>query len=102
QMLRGLRPGESGRTGPYLQYTGVRLASVSARYVEVHGPLPAPEALDFGRLVEDEELAVLAMLEKFPDTIAQAAENYEPAVISRYALDLAEVFNSFYAKHTVV
>lgn len=102
QMLRGLRPGEPGRTGPYLQYTHVRLGSLLDNYREKVGALPEPDEINPALLQESETVALMAMLEKFPAAVEQAARDYEPAVISRYILDLAESFNAFYTQHKVI
>ena len=32
----------------------------------------------------------------FPETVAMAAEKYEPSCISRFAVDVAQKFNKFY------
>lgn len=97
QMLRGLGPDERGQTGPYLQYTHTRLLSLADGFREQFGEIPVASALDAGQLAGEAEAAVISELERYPDVIAQAAEHYEPAVVSRYALDLAESFNSYYS-----
>jgi arginyl-tRNA synthetase len=35
-------------------------------------------------------------LNKFPQIVEQAHEKYEPSLITRYAIDLCEVYNKFY------
>ncbi len=102
-MLRGLRPGESGQTGPYLQYTHTRLASLERQYIETHGELPDPAAVDYALLGEDAARALITHIEKFPELLRHAARDYEPAQVSRYAIEIAELFNSFYSGgHKVV
>ena len=32
----------------------------------------------------------------FPEAVCDAAEKYEPSIIARYAVDLAQKFNKFY------
>ncbi len=97
QMLRGLRPGEPGKTGPYLQYTHVRLRSVEDGYTERYGAPPALDAIDFALLSDDAASGVVAELERWPAVVRAAADEYEPSEISRYLLDLAAAFNSFYS-----
>jgi len=97
QMLKGLRPGERGATGVYLQYTLARLNSVLDRYTDVFGALAPAEDVDFAHLATDTELPLVAHIETWPATIRDAADALEPALIARYALDLAELFNSFYS-----
>lgn len=96
-MLKGLKPGERGPTGVYLQYTIARLNSVRDKYVETFGAEPDPTDADFSLLGEDEAQAIIAQLENWPDVLRAAAEAYEPAVVARFALELAETFNGFYS-----
>lgn len=102
-MLLGMRRGEKGNTGIKLQYTYARLGSVQEQYTERHGALPGdaggPElaALAYDRLEEPEAQALIAHLERFPAAIRQAADQLEPVVISRYALELSDAFNAFYS-----
>lgn len=97
QMLRGLRPGEPGKTGPYLQYTHVRLRSVEEQYVERWGALPEPEAVPFALLADDASEGVVAEIERFGSVVATAVRDDEPSEVSRYLLDLAAAFNSYYS-----
>jgi arginyl-tRNA synthetase len=96
-MLKGLQKGEKGNTGIKLQYAYARLCSVEEQYRERYGTLPDAATVDFGQLGEPEAQALVAILEKFETTLQQAATQYEPAVVSRYALELADAFNSFYS-----
>jgi len=96
-MLRGLRPGEPGRTGVYLQYTHVRLGSVIQTYENAFGPLPDASEINAERLSEALARDVIAWIEKFPSVVQGAAAEYEPSQISRYLLELAGALNSFYS-----
>ncbi len=96
-MLKGLRPGERGPTGVYLQYTLARLTSVVENYRETYGDPPDPGTVAHARLDGEAVQAIVAHIEQWPATLRSAAEQYEPAIVSRYVLDLAELFNSFYS-----
>ncbi|MCB9506765.1 MAG: arginine--tRNA ligase [Myxococcales bacterium] len=96
-MLKGLRPGERGPTGVYLQYTLARLSSVLDRYLEAGAPIPAADAIDFSKLATEAEAAIVAHLERWPAALRDAADVLEAAVVARYALELAELFNTFYS-----
>jgi arginyl-tRNA synthetase len=96
-MLRGLGPDERGQTGPYLQYTHTRLLSLAETYRDTFGVIPTADALDASKLAGGAEEPVIREIERYPEVIEQAAEHYEPALVSRYALDLAEAFNSYYS-----
>ena len=43
-----------------------------------------------------EENDLVKVLSTFPERVAQAISDYEPSVITRYALDLCAAFNRFY------
>ncbi len=43
-----------------------------------------------------EEYDLIAKLSLFHETISSAAEKYEPSFITRYAIELAELYNKFY------
>lgn len=87
----------NGRTGPYLQYTHVRLGSVKERWQEVHGTLPDPATTDWSGLEGEAPFAVVRQIARFPDVVRAAAEAAEPSEVARYLLDLAEAFNTWYS-----
>lgn len=78
-----------GETGVYVQYTCARANSVLAKSVE-EKPLPQ------GYAPNKEEAEVIKTLAAFPAAVAEAGEKYEPSVVARYAVDLAQKFNKFY------
>ena len=83
-----------GNTGPYVQYTYARTCSVLERAGN-HGEMTdAP----LGEL----EFALAKTLSIFPEKVAQAIDEYEPSVVTRYILDLAADFNRFYHECKIV
>ena len=80
-----------GETAPYLQYTHARCRSVIAKAAD----LPAGDT-DYSLLTDDESYGVVTMLSRFEDVVADAADKYEPSVIARYLIDLAQKYNRFY------
>ena len=81
-----------GRSGPFLQYSYARAASV-LRKAEIE---PGPLAFDAARLVDPEEAALVRILARFPGTIARAARSMHVQSLAGYAHDLADRFNRFY------
>ena len=77
-----------GETCPYVQYTVARCNSVLNKIGE-------PKEFAISQLSQ-EEYDVVSVIAKFKDVIVSASKNYEPSLITRYALDLAGVFNKFY------
>lgn len=96
-MLRGLGPNERGQTGPYLQYTHTRLASLADTYATQYGELPPMNEVAVELLSGIDEGQIIAHIERFGDVIQQAADNYEPSTLSHYAIELAELFNGYYS-----
>ena len=85
-----------GETAPYLQYTHARCESVISKGGG------RPETFDPALLTDNEAYAVVRMLDAFRETVAEAAEKYEPSIIARYLIDLAQSYNRFYIANRVV
>lgn len=87
-----------GETGPYVQYTHARTCSVIRK-----SPKNWEEQdINYELLTEKAEIEVLRSLRKFPEVIADAGEKYEPSLITRYIIDLAQTFNRFYHDHSIL
>lgn len=86
-----------GNTGPYLQYTHARLASLERKFGK-----EITADIDFALLKEPEEKQLMLTLYRFPQKLGQAADEYEPAVICSYLYELSQNLNSFYQKHRVI
>jgi arginyl-tRNA synthetase len=81
----------------YLQYTIARLNSLVSKYEAAFGALPSADAVPYDRLSTDSAGAIVAHLERWPAELRKAADAHEPAVVARFALDAAELFNGFYS-----
>jgi len=80
-----------GETGPYVQYTYCRCASI-LRTIAYN-----PNAdIDYSLLLDDEAIALLKEINRFPQVVADAAEKYEPCIVARFAMDVAQSFSRFY------
>jgi len=77
-----------GNTGPYVQYTYARAASVLRRGTASGG-------YENYKLAEEERELILK-LNEFEDTVLRAAKDFEPSHISRYAINICTLFNQFY------
>ncbi len=82
-----------GDSGPYLQYTHARLASV----IRKSGITPAADASALTRLGSALERGVLLALLEFPAVIEKAVAENEPSMVAEYLLELSTVFNRMYA-----
>jgi arginyl-tRNA synthetase len=89
-----------GETGPYVQYTHARACSVLEKAGDANR-LPAAAGWQEA-LCDDEAFDVLRLLYNFPERVAEAADKYEPFIISRFLVALAQAFNKFYNTHTIL
>ena len=80
-----------GETGPYVQYTYARAASVLRKT----GITEVGE-IDPSLVTDETSVALLKEIERFPEVIKVAADRLEPSVISRYVMGVAQSFNRFY------
>ena len=79
-----------GETGPYVQYTAARCSGVLAKSEIDFTNFTLPEKL------ESCEYDLIAHLASFPSTVSASAEKLEPSFITRYAIELAKLYNKFY------
>ncbi|HFJ5451448.1 TPA: arginine--tRNA ligase [Enterococcus faecium] len=84
-----------GETGPYVQYTHARAVSL----LEKAGFVPS-ETADYA-FNDDTSWEVVKLVQKYPETVLSAGEKYEPSVIAKHAIKLAQAFNKYYA-HTKI
>jgi arginyl-tRNA synthetase len=82
-----------GETGPYMQYTRARCASVLAAAPETAGVEPLYELLQ-----QPEERALVRKLAAYPAAVAEAARTWEPSVVAQHLLAIAADFNSYWTR----
>lgn len=82
-----------GETGPYVQYAYARIQSIlrKANFT--------PSADATYSLNDPESWEIIKLLQDFSRIVKRAAENYDPSLIAKYAISLAQAFNKYYA-HT--
>ncbi len=81
-----------GETGPYTQYTYARSCSILDK-----GQFELRKENKFDLLNDDTEIDIVKHLDKFSETLLNATEKYEPSLLTRYTVELAKLFNKFYA-----
>lgn len=80
----------------YVQYAHARICSILRGLREEGVSVRSYDKINPSVLTAEEELDLLRKLCDFPEEIRMAAEALEPARITRYVVDLATVFHSFY------
>lgn len=86
-----------GNSGPYLQYTYARTASILSKAdSEVLKRTTASKPFD------DSERKVARVLLHFPEIVKDAANFYSPHILANYLFNLAQEFNSFYNSERVI
>jgi len=88
----------NGETGAYLQYTHARINSLLNKFIEKYGFLD----LDIATVLCKEGYNICVLLNNFENTVIKAFKDFEPSIISKYLLDLAYQFNSFYNSYKVI
>lgn len=87
-----------GETGPYVQYTYVRAKSILEKSKFNKENLN----IDFSLLSAKQEIELVKELGKLPKIIFKASDEYEPAVLSRYLIEVATLFSRFYNECSVL
>ena len=84
-----------GETGPYVQYTYARSCSI-LRNAGEEVVAKAKEGFDPQYLKGESAHALTSLLYRFPEVILEAGEKYEPSIVTRHLVDIAQAFNKFY------
>jgi arginyl-tRNA synthetase len=91
----------NGNTGPYLQYTGARIASIVRKFEErrsrYRGGEVRPELLTI-----QEEWELVKLLADFPRIVSRAAEALDPSVIAGFLYESAKLFSRYYHDNQVL
>jgi arginyl-tRNA synthetase len=82
-----------GFTGPFIQYTHARIKSI-LRKTGTETNITENELLPL-------EKEVTMELSNFPSVINEAADSLDPSKLAIYSFNLAKLFNSFYAEHSI-
>ena len=85
-----------GETGPYVQYTHARAASVLRKAGEEAVKKAQTGEFDASYISSDNAYELVKLLYAFPEVIAEAGVKYEPSIVTRHIVDIAQAFNRFY------
>lgn len=85
-----------GETGPYVQYTHVRASSVLRNSTEEEINMAKEGACDYSYLSGETAFRLLKLLYRVPEVVEDAADRYEPSLLTRHLVEIAQSFNKFY------
>ncbi|MGR4071898.1 arginine--tRNA ligase [Streptococcus parasuis] len=82
-----------GETGPYVQYAYARIQSIlrKANFV--------PSAENNYKLADAESWEIIKHIQNFSTVVERAGDKFDPSLVAKYAINLAQSFNKYYA-HT--
>lgn len=84
-----------GETGPYVQYTHARACSI-LRNAGDDVVRKAHEGFDAQYITAESAHKLIKLIYELPDVILEASEKYEPSIVTRHIVDIAQSFNKFY------
>ena len=90
----------NGNTGPFIQYTCVRIRSVERKAAEMGiGPdsdLTSTPDANFDQTLDPRECSLLKRIYQYPDILAEAGRSLSPALVANYFYELVKEYNHFY------
>jgi len=92
-----------GETGPYVQYTHARACSVLKNAgEEAVAKAKSIEKVPAEYITGEAAYRLAKEIYAFPQAIVDAAEKYEPSVLTRHIVDIAQCFNKFYHEEHIL
>lgn len=86
-----------GETGPYVQYTHARAGSVLRNGGALTNQvIAAADQVNMEYITGDSAYELAKLIYRFPDVVLEAGEKYEPSIVTRHIVDIAQSFNKFY------
>ena len=85
-----------GETGPYVQYTHARAASVLRKAGDEIVAKASSGDIDAAYITGDSAYELIRLIYDFPAVVMEAGDKYEPSIVTRHIVDIAQAFNRFY------
>ena len=94
-----------GETGPYIQYTYVRTKSIIGKSGNKFEDIQNSDIFRNIKLeyLQDEEAQnILKLIYNFEEILKQVTEKNEPSILSRYLIDVAKAYSSYYNNNKII
>lgn len=88
-----------GETGPYVQYTRARALSILKKANINRESFKKDTEL---ALTDNYSWPVIKLIQSFEDALERAHREFEPSIIAKHAISVAQAFNKFYANVRVL
>lgn len=94
-----------GETGPYIQYTYVRTKSIIGKSGNKFEDIQNSHIFRNIKLeyLQDEEAQnILKLIYNFEEILKQVTEKNEPSILSRYLIEVAKAYSSYYNNNKII
>lgn len=88
-----------GESGPYVQYTHARCCSVLRK---ADAALDDNAEANYASLADAAAGELVSLLSRFPEAVHDAAQKYEPSIVTRAVTDIAQAYNRFYYDNRIL
>ena len=86
-----------------MQYVHARICSIQRKFEREGGTAHIGwNAAASRRLTAAEEIKLLKTMERYPEMVLTAAQQFAPQRITHYLMELAAAFHGYYNKHRVL
>jgi arginyl-tRNA synthetase len=90
-----------GETGPYVQYSYARAASVLRKAGEM-GLDTLDEPSDYSAVTSVSAYSLIKLIGGLSEVISEAGEKHEPSLLTRHVTDIAQAFSVFYHEEPIL
>ncbi len=80
----------------YVQYAHARICNILKKLAQEDTVRAPIEQVNMTLLVQPEEISLMKRLAQYPEEMALSAQTLEPSRLTRYVMDVASDFHSFY------
>ncbi len=90
----------NGNTGPFIQYTYARIASILRKAQDAG--IQTPDVLPLDINIDAKEAELIQKLNAFQQAVRQAGIDYSPSGIANYCYELTKQYNQFYHDFSIL